>query len=74
MNWLLKYHNWHQNPDEYIHRVNDPKTGAEALIETLHRYQFPPSPKSWMSLNTWRRTCEPARIAVQVKTTPGRGE
>ena len=45
MNWLLKYHNWHQNPDEYVHRVNDPKTGAEAFSETLHRYQFPTFPE-----------------------------
>lgn len=45
MNWLLKYHSWHQNPDEYIHRANDPKTGAEAFSETLHRYQFPTFPE-----------------------------
>ena len=40
-NLLLKYHNLHANPDEYIHRVYDPTTGKEQLYETLHRYQFP---------------------------------
>ena len=43
--WLLKYHNWHRNPDEYIHRVNDPVTGERTLDETLHRYQFPTFPE-----------------------------
>lgn len=38
---LLKYHNHHLNPNEYIHRVYHPATGEELLYETLHRYQFP---------------------------------
>lgn len=38
---LLKYHNLHADPNEYIHRVYDPTTGEEMLYETLHRYQFP---------------------------------
>ena len=43
--WLLKYHNRHRNPDEYVHRVNDPVTGERMLDETLHRYQFPTFPE-----------------------------
>ncbi len=38
---LLKYHNLHQDPDEYIHRVYDPTSGDEVLCEILERYQFP---------------------------------
>lgn len=38
---LLKYHNLHTDPDDYIHRVYDPATGDQALYETLKRYQFP---------------------------------
>ena len=42
---LLKYHNLHTDPNEYIHRVYDPATGEEILYETLHRYQFPTFPE-----------------------------
>ena len=42
---LLKYHNLHDNPDDYIHRVYDPATGEQVLYETLHRYQFPTFPE-----------------------------
>ena len=42
---LLKYHNLHADPNEYIHRVYDPATGGEILYETLHRYQFPTFPE-----------------------------
>ncbi len=42
---LLKYHNLHADPDEYVHRVYDPATGEEILHETLHRYQFPTFPE-----------------------------
>jgi hypothetical protein len=38
---VLKYHNWHQNPDDYIHRVYDPDAGEEVFNETLTRFQFP---------------------------------
>ena len=38
---LLKYHNWHANPDDYIHRVYDPVTGKQTLYEVLQRHQFP---------------------------------
>lgn len=38
---LLKYHNLHANPDDYVHRAYDPATGEQVLYETLHRYQFP---------------------------------
>ena len=38
---LLKYHNRHANPDDYIHRVYDPVTGKQALYEVLQRHQFP---------------------------------
>lgn len=38
---IIKYHNHHANPDEYIHRVFDPLTGEQTLYETLHRHQFP---------------------------------
>ena len=37
----LKYHNHHANPDEYVHRVYNPRTGEQTLYEVLHRYQFP---------------------------------
>ena len=42
---LLKYHNLHADPNEYVHRVYDPTNGAEILYETLHRYQFPTFPE-----------------------------
>ena len=42
---LLKYHNLHDNPDDYIHRVYDPATGQQALYEVLQRYQFPTFPE-----------------------------
>ena len=38
---LLKYHNHHRDPDEYIHRVYNPLTGEQVLYEILHRHQFP---------------------------------
>ena len=40
-NLLLKYHNLHRNPDEYVHRVYNPATGDEVFNEPLQRYQFP---------------------------------
>ena len=42
---LLKYHNLHADPDEYIHRVYDPVTGVEVFSETLRRDQFPTFPE-----------------------------
>ena len=42
---LLKYHNLHADPNEYVHRVYDPVTGKETLYETLQRYQFPIFPE-----------------------------
>lgn len=42
---LLKYHNLHRNPDEYIHRIYDPATGRQILYETLRRDQFPTFPE-----------------------------
>ena len=44
-NLLLKYHNRHANPDDYIHRVYDPATGRQTLYEVLQRYQFPTFPE-----------------------------
>ena len=44
-NSLLKYHNLHADPDEYIHRVYNPATGKQILYETLQRYQFPTFPE-----------------------------
>ena len=44
-NLLLKYHNRHANPDDYIHRVYDPTTGRQTLYEVLQRYQFPTFPE-----------------------------
>ena len=38
---LLKYHNLHADPDDYIHRVYRPDTGQQILYERLERYQFP---------------------------------
>ena len=40
-NLVLKYHNHHADPNEYVHRVYHPITGAEVLYEVLHRHQFP---------------------------------
>ena len=42
---LLKYHNLHADPDDYIHRVYDPTGGAEVFVEHLQRYQFPTFPE-----------------------------
>ncbi len=42
---LLKYHNLHADPDDYIHRVYDPATGVEQFHESLQRYQFPTFPE-----------------------------
>ena len=38
--WVLKYHNLHEDRDEYIHRVRNPDTG-HVQSETLARSQFP---------------------------------
>ena len=38
--WVLKYHNLHEDQDEYIHRARDPDTG-HVQSETLSRSQFP---------------------------------
>ena len=38
---LLKYHNIHEDGDEYHHRIYDPDTGIELHHEVLERYQFP---------------------------------
>ena len=38
---LLKYHNIHEDGDEYHHRIYDPATGIELHHEVLKRYQFP---------------------------------
>ena len=38
---LLKYHNLHNDRDEYHHRIYDPATGMEIRHEVLARYQFP---------------------------------
>ena len=43
---LLKYHNLHSDPDDYIHRVYDPMTGEQVLYESLRRYQFPTFPEA----------------------------
>ena len=53
---LLKYHNLHADPDEYVHRVYDPATGEEMLYETLHRYQFPTFPEVLDELERIART------------------
>ena len=38
---LLKYHNLHEDKDEYHHRIYDPVTGDEIFHEVLERRQFP---------------------------------
>jgi hypothetical protein len=38
---VLRYHNLHENPNEYHHRVLDPLTGDTIFHETLQRHQFP---------------------------------
>jgi hypothetical protein len=38
---VLRYHNLHEDPDEYHHRVLDPYTEDTLFYETLHRHQFP---------------------------------
>ena len=39
--WLLKYHNLHDDPNEYIHRVYNPEDVDTPFTECLQRYQFP---------------------------------
>ena len=43
--WLLKYHNLHDDPNEYIHRVHNPEDANNPFTETLQRYQFPTFPE-----------------------------
>ena len=38
---LLKYHNLHEDRDEYHHRIYNPATGEEIFHEILERRQFP---------------------------------
>ena len=38
---VLRYHNLHEDPNEYHHRVLDPYTEDTIFHETLHRHQFP---------------------------------
>ncbi len=38
---LLKYHNLHNDPNQYVQRVYDPSGGAELLHEVLRPDQFP---------------------------------
>lgn len=38
---MLKYHNLHNDPNEYHHRVYDPLDGREIGHEVLEREQFP---------------------------------
>ena len=38
---LLKYHNHHEDRDEYHHRIYDPSTGRQICYERLERWQFP---------------------------------
>lgn len=38
---MLKYHNLHEDPNDYVHRVYDPVTGLGIFSESLKRYQFP---------------------------------
>ncbi len=42
---LLKYHNRHDDPDEYHHRVYNPATGEQLFHENIQRYQFPTFPE-----------------------------
>ena len=42
---LLKYHNLHEDPDEYHHRVYEPVTGEQVFHEVLERHQFPTFPE-----------------------------
>ena len=38
---ILKYHNLHENPNDYIHRVFNPNNGELVFTEVLKRSQFP---------------------------------
>lgn len=38
---VLRYHNLHEDPNEYHHRVLDPYTEETVFYEMLHRHQFP---------------------------------
>lgn len=38
---LLKYHNHHEDRDEYHHRIYDPNSGRQVCYERLERWQFP---------------------------------
>ena len=60
---LLKYHNLHNDPNQYVQRVYDPSGGAELLHEvTSVRISFRPSPKSATNWNTSRATSGPANL------------
>ena len=41
LNTVLKYHNLHEDEDEYVHRIFDPETGEIKFSESLTRAQFP---------------------------------
>lgn len=38
---ILRYHNVHQDDDDYHHRIFDYGTGVELKYERLERWQFP---------------------------------
>ena len=38
---MLKYHNLHEDPNDYIHRAFNLDTGRQVFSETLRREQFP---------------------------------
>ena len=40
-NRILKYHNLHEDKDEYFHRIYDPETDQLKFSEVLTRDQFP---------------------------------
>ena len=57
---LLKYHNRHADPNQYIHRVYFPETGDQAFKEILRRDQFPTFPEVLSELAELAQQVPPA--------------
>ena len=54
-NLVLKYHNLHEDPKDYVHRIYDAATGKERFSEALARAQFPVMTGVLDELNTLTR-------------------
>jgi hypothetical protein len=57
---VLRYHNVHEDQDQYHHRVFDPLTGEEVFYEQLTRVQFPTFTEVLDEIEQVTRTLEQA--------------